>query len=395
MVTLVGPSLVHGYPKRIKISGKKKGALFLVSYQTWDSGNYKVHIDSDCSLESYSSHGSWHRLAHMWLKVSPPYKSCKQNKIISPCSLGQFARWTDIRNVSERKIFLDSKVESPVRRRDSRFIVPYTRVGIPPVSEKPYIVLKPYKCAVVLQPLETFAGALLRKGIQEVSLVGDSHFRTIFTQLQTMIDGSFSGDLQDDRLWYIYDKKLGKSLRLNLYWMPGIYKDGEFGCERKLTVGDPPWKQFSNTSDVIVLGASSWTIAFCKDPIGSYTRQLPQFMKWNINLPHKPNARFFWRTAPPIPSNLYVCSQWRNARSSFRAETNRIARHFAPKYGIEILDFWPIEAPRYLDNCVKEKQPGVWFIDGHYSCPYQNNTKSYGVVGEAVARLFVHMLVNL
>ena len=62
------------------------------------------------------------------------------------------------------------------------------------------------------------------------------------------------------------------------------------------------------------------------------------------------------------------------------------------------MDFWDIEVVHYDDTCHSQNDgPGIggWEKDNFYSCVYDNFTRVYGPVGEAVARTFMSRMVDM
>lgn len=394
MVILSGPAVVHGSISPNPKSPDSLGSSFTVHYQTWDTGTYLLTIDADCSLGRGSGGPQSNRLLQLRIKVERPSRKLPKQPA-GPCSIGLVGRWVDTQMAKNGTEFIPKRERNGYGRHLLSLGSTYHGVGIPPPPSRPYLQFQTYTCAGKMQPLETFANALLQKGIREVSIVGDSHQRALLTHLQTLVDGNFSGQYHGDRLWYVHDDITGESLRINFYWMEGIFRTGKFGCLRP-TLGEPKWPKFSNTSDIVILDAGAWTFRFCRNAVAAYNYYLPRFMNWAVRRPHKETTRFFWRTAPPFPNKWYGCSGFvGDRRSSMFAKANDIARRISRIYGIGWMNFWPIEAPRYGDACLREVQPGVWKKDSHYSCLYANDSKVHGIVGETVARVFVHMLVNL
>ena len=95
--------------------------------------------------------------------------------------------------------------------------------------------------------------------------------------------------------------------------------------------------------------------------------------------------RLIFRSATVWPSDLLGCAQRTNANFVF---SNNLAREYLDRFNgrIEFFDGWPVEAPRYLDTCMKD---GGRRVDLHYSC---YGEKMSGAVGEAVAWSLLDML---
>eukprot|EP00270_Netrium_digitus_P014219 TRINITY_DN4801_c0_g2_i1.p2 TRINITY_DN4801_c0_g2~~TRINITY_DN4801_c0_g2_i1.p2 ORF type:complete len:131 (+),score=18.56 TRINITY_DN4801_c0_g2_i1:242-634(+) len=126
---------------------------------------------------------------------------------------------------------------------------------------------------------------------------------------------------------------------------------------------------------------------FCDHPERAYASHLPEFLGWITEQPRKEAAKLYWRNTPTFSTIFFGCKR----RNSAFAWANQFAHNLVAGYGIEYLDFWSIEAARYADTCHEEREDG-WHRDQHYSCCYEDFSKVQGVVGEAVARTFMHMM---
>ncbi|CAI5457992.1 unnamed protein product, partial [Closterium sp. Yama58-4] len=89
-----------------------------------------------------------------------------------------------------------------------------------------------FPCAPSETPPSRWISDLRRKGIQEINMVGNSHQRVLANHLHFLLSGHV-----DARLFFAHashtlvaSNARGETLRINFYWIDGIYRNGEFGC---------------------------------------------------------------------------------------------------------------------------------------------------------------------
>eukprot|EP00897_Mesotaenium_endlicherianum_P003644 jgi/Mesen1/3307/ME000191S02447 len=352
LVLLTGPTTIYAraVPHHTLNRG---GSSYLVSYKSWDAGTYAVKITSDCSkmadgvlrsnvlaqlsVEVRNDDGEGGELAGGGVAGDEGGESA----VRTPCEHGEYARWL-LGGPSREGVIAAQVAEAGAAGMSGMW--QYT----------------PYTCAEgsTVQP-QDFVGQLAAKGVHELSFVGDSHLRSICTHLH---------------VWDYDDPKSGQHLRINYYWVDGVYHNGEFGCRNRGSYSGRPkdFPVYSPTSDVIVADGGAWSF------------------QWLVSRPHKHTARFVWRSEAPYPVPLENC--W-GRRNSALAWANEFARGLSTRYNFQYMDTWPIEAPRYLDTCYKQVGQ-QWVRDNHYSCPYDDNKKVLGDVGEAVVRYFMQALLH-
>ncbi|CAI5466589.1 unnamed protein product, partial [Closterium sp. Yama58-4] len=199
-----------------------------------------------------------------------------------------------------------------------------------------------YPCASPLPPPSLWVEALQARGIREINFVGDSHqrFLMLFINYLVMHD-------VDDALWKFHgDIVINipppkgrtdlKPLKMNFYWVDGMYHNDEYGCTRRGF-----WSHRNTTFPDLSLSA---------DPYGD--------------------------CGVLVPTNLLI----EHMNGMIKTEIRR--------YGIGYLDGWPVEIPRYFDTCSVK--------DRHYTCHKgKEGTKNgmfYGDVGEAMV---MHTMYNL
>eukprot|EP00897_Mesotaenium_endlicherianum_P009837 jgi/Mesen1/8882/ME000532S08276 len=407
MVTLTGPSVV--YARAVPHHTLDKGdSSYLVSYRAWDAGTYTLAVSSDCSRVSNDPTLSSHVLVSLQVAVSDAAAEAA-NPAPSGSDEGGEGKGEG------GGVAGDSGGEGPVVGEQEEAGGPaaierlpcefgeYARwvLGAHELANgqagggggSPWL-FKPYRCAAdnFVRP-EEFVTRLAERGVREISFIGDSHMRSVSRHLQFLLSGTFEADRHGNTMWDFRDPATGGTLRVNYYWVDGIYQNGKHGCtNRGMYTGNiDTFPVYSPTSDVIIVNGAAWSFEFCSEPERAYVSHLPKFLEWQLAQPHKPSARFLWRSEAPYPVPLTGCNARRN---SALAWANEFARSLSARYCFRYMDFWAIEAPRYIDTCYFEHD-GNWYRDSHYSCLYANNTKVYGDVGEAAVRHFMHALVTL
>ncbi|CAI7859653.1 unnamed protein product [Closterium sp. NIES-53] len=89
-----------------------------------------------------------------------------------------------------------------------------------------------YRCTHPETPSSDWIGALHERGIREISIVGDSHQRYLAAHLHFLLTRKAERGVKrwrDNLVFYPRDSS-NRTLRINFYWIDGIYKNGEFGC---------------------------------------------------------------------------------------------------------------------------------------------------------------------
>ncbi|CAI5529506.1 unnamed protein product [Closterium sp. Naga37s-1] len=246
---------------------------------------------------------------------------------------------------------------------------------------------------------------LVRKGIQEINIVGDSHQRVLSFHLRYLLSGFADERMvrsHEDMNFTVTDERSGKQLRINFYWVDGIYRNREYGCSLRgqYTHNYHTFPNISTTANVTVIEGGYWAGKWCAEPLQALRARLPEFFIWALLAARANRARVVFRTPPPVPNAGSHCSDYAVKRgfagpatNLYLAAANRHARQLAASVtrGAEmsVFDSWAVEAPRYGDTC-----PG----DHHYSCFWggQKRTKPVvrGAVGDAVARTFLHFLLH-
>ncbi|CAI7903776.1 unnamed protein product [Closterium sp. NIES-53] len=186
--------------------------------------------------------------------------------------------------------------------------------------------------------------ALNDRGIREMSIVGDSHQRFLAAHLHFLLTGQADLSVrrgQDDLVFHAFDGS-GGTLRINFYWIDGIYQNGEFGCTPKsLPPCHPPpihpcppspphtslqgittnqsktFPNISTTADVTLFEGGYWAASFCRQPLKALRVHLAEFARWALAAaPVK--GRVIFRTIPSFPVAGDRCNAWYPGPSSNR-----------------------------------------------------------------------------
>ncbi|CAI5967554.1 unnamed protein product [Closterium sp. NIES-65] len=172
-----------------------------------------------------------------------------------------------------------------------------------------------------LPPPSHWVSALASRGIREINFVGDSHQRFLMLHLAYLIIHTvndshvdYHGDIsisvpgpapaydtaprgddvaldvrrglrgrggmnqqQEQQKW----REFG-GLKLNFYWVDGIYQNGQFGCERRgfYSGREDSFPNISKTADVTIIDAGAWSGLLCQEPERAYSVHLPAFLEW-------------------------------------------------------------------------------------------------------------------
>ncbi|CAI5503963.1 unnamed protein product [Closterium sp. Naga37s-1] len=236
-----------------------------------------------------------------------------------------------------------------------------------------------YPCTPPEIPPSEWIGALHERGIREISIVGDSHQRFLAAHLAFLLTAQADGKVihwQDDLVLYARDDSSNRTLRINFYWIDGIYKNGEFGCTHRgqTTNRSEAFPEISPTADVTLFEGGYWAASFCRQPLKALRVHLEEFARWALAAaPAK--CRVIFRTIPSFPV------------AGDRSESPELA--VLPAGAATVLDTWQVDGPRYADTAVPH--------DHHYSVVKLTDQGAVvtGDVGEAQVRAFIHYLLHV
>ncbi|CAI5510990.1 unnamed protein product [Closterium sp. Naga37s-1] len=197
-----------------------------VTYRVWDAGNYSVLVQSECDtldfapdfLQRVSTTGS-HVMAQWVLTVLPPTKPVSE-PVTEPAAAAES---------QPSSKFSQEATDGPDSPCDHSI---HGRWLFTP--QKKAYTWQLYPCAQPLPPTSQWVYTLQSRGISEINFVGDSHLRFLFHHLYFLLTGKANASTVklhgDIRLVVPPPSPDLQPLKLNFYWIGGIYVDGSFGC---------------------------------------------------------------------------------------------------------------------------------------------------------------------
>ncbi|CAI5458284.1 unnamed protein product [Closterium sp. Yama58-4] len=306
-----------------------------------------------------------------------------------------------------------------------------------------------FPCAPAESPPSRWIEQLASRGIREINIAGDSHQRVLALHLHWLLSGEADKRIRKGHSDFSKESRneRNETMRINFYWVDGIYRNDEFGCSHRgvFTHRNTTFPtNMSTTADVTLLEAGYWMNKWCTEPVQAMRAHLSEYLNWGLQFAAQFGKLIVLRTAPPVPNggdHCFVGSYPGPATNLALMEINRLMRQLTASgkvYGgganvlgkkradsanetgyseadadpaepwddasisraftvdgkrqastVPVFDSWKIEAPRYMDVCPKK--------DHHYSCYREfanRKAKIRGVVGEAVARALVHFLLH-
>ncbi|CAI5511807.1 unnamed protein product [Closterium sp. Naga37s-1] len=178
-----------------------------------------------------------------------------------------------------------------------------------------------YRCTAQEVPPSEWIAALHERGIHEISIVGDSHQRFLAAHLHFLLTAQADKDVKrwQDNLVFDARDSSNRTLRINFYWIDGIYKNGEFGCTHRgvTTNRSEAFPEISPTADVTLFEGGYWAASFCRQPLKALRVHLEEFARWALAAaPAK--GRVIFRTIPSFPVAGGRCQAWYPGPSSNR-----------------------------------------------------------------------------
>ncbi|CAI7914272.1 unnamed protein product, partial [Closterium sp. NIES-53] len=142
----------------------------------------------------------------------------------SPCSGSVVGRWLEINPENDADSANAIASASTSGSRSSR--------GSKSSKRKDAWKWVPFSCAPPETPVSEWISSLTSRGIREISIAGDSHHRMLAAHLFYMLSGE--ADLRNRKgrhdLAFVARNGRNETLRINFYWVDGIYRNDEFGC---------------------------------------------------------------------------------------------------------------------------------------------------------------------
>ncbi|GJP41439.1 hypothetical protein CLOM_g1118 [Closterium sp. NIES-68] len=428
LVELWGPAIAYAEVKKEAGDNRR----WRVSYRIWDAGKYVVTVTSGCSNLNYSSQFAQQGIdpfANWTLSVDHPFANYSPARASAELSAN-----SDSNLVSEGRGEAEGEAEREAEgeedwRREAKLEwqqapCDQSVAGRWLVEQNAYR-WRFYPCASPLPPPFQWVEALQARGIREISFVGDSHQRFLMLFINYLVMHDI-----DDALWKYHGDIVIKvpppkgrrdlqPLRLNFFWVDGMYQNGEYGCVRRgfWSHRNDSFPEVSASADVTIIDGGFWTACQCNESEQAFNKHLPEYVSWarrqldRLHLWHGEHKGEGHRRGVEgvgasnsgglsgKPWMLYrSILPWKaNGTCGGSLVTNSLIEHMneiikgeIQRYGIGYLDGWPVEAPRYFDTC-KEK-------DIHYTChqadTHNKNGKFVGEVGEAMVLNTMYTLLN-
>ncbi|CAI7761058.1 unnamed protein product [Closterium sp. NIES-53] len=441
LVSLHGPATLQARVVRIDNDPRR----MLVTYRAWDAGEYTVLVRDSCGTLNYSMHHSHHshNIANWTLLLAPnpptalsplppldaaPAVGVGGGEVSGGAGTGaggsEGQGMVGVESVAERWA-------SPCGQGD---MGRWLRID----SDYRWV---PYPCAPPIPPASEWVSTLVSRGFRELSFVGDSHQRFLFLHLLFLlshhVNASFIKSHSDisylvGRTGHVRmlhsgsgeevseEERASMPLKLNFYWVDGIYENGHYGCTNRgrFSERENSFPAISTTADVTIFNGGFWTAAFCEHAERALGVYLPAYLEWAFfQLERTQNQRAKWRaqrkkeresnggkggaeeeadsggpflvyrSIPPLRTQ-YQCKQGTNAQV---AHMNEVVQGQLERYGFQWLNMWPVELPRFPDTCNGN--------DPHFTCftpaesPHGDGVLT-GPVGEAAVYRTVHFILN-
>ncbi|GJP66775.1 hypothetical protein CLOP_g23679 [Closterium sp. NIES-67] len=86
-------------------------------------------------------------------------------------------------------------------------------------------------------------------------------------------------------LEFVARNERNETLRINFYWVDGIYTNGEFGCTHRGAFSQhfDSFPNISLSSDVIIINSGYWAGKRCLHPLSALRTHLPEYLSWAIS----------------------------------------------------------------------------------------------------------------
>ncbi|CAI5950225.1 unnamed protein product [Closterium sp. NIES-64] len=443
LVSLHGPATLQARVARVDNDPRR----MLVTYRAWDAGEYTVVVRDSCGTLNYSSqhYHHTHNIANWTLLIAPtppaafyslpppdaaPAVGVGGGEVSGGAAQGAGAGGSEGQGMGG----VESEAEwwaSPCGQGD---------MGRWLLNDSDYRWV-PYPCAAPIPPASEWMSTLVARGFREVSFVGDSHQRFLFLHLLFLLSHHVNTSFIKSHVDISYlvggtghvrmlhggpeeavseEERASMPLKLNFYWVDGIYENGHYGCTNRgrFSEREHSFPAISTTADVTIFNGGFWTAAFCEHAERALGVYLPPYLEWAFfQLERTQNQRAKWRaqrkkeregnggkggaeeeadsggpflvyrSIPPLRTQ-YQCKQGTNAQI---AHMNEVVQGQLERYGFQWLNMWPVELPRFSDTCNGN--------DPHFTCftPAENphgDGVLTGPVGEAAVYRTVHFILN-
>ncbi|CAI5941276.1 unnamed protein product [Closterium sp. NIES-65] len=191
-----------------------------------------------------------------------------------------------------------------------------------------------FPCAPAASPPSRWIEQLASRGIREINIVGDSHQRVLALHLHWLLSGEADKRIRKGHLDFSKESRneRNETMRINFYWVDGIYRNDEFGCSHRgiYTHRNTTFPtNVSTTADVTLLEAGYWMNKWCTEPVQAMRAHLPEYLNWGLQFAAQTGKPIVLRTAPPVPNggdHCFVGSYPGPATNLALMEINRLMR---------------------------------------------------------------------
>ncbi|GJP43616.1 hypothetical protein CLOM_g3056 [Closterium sp. NIES-68] len=318
-LSLEGPALGYG---EVQCVDPPACSHFLVSYRLWDVGVYRATLHVGCENLNFSSSFAAHfnstfrhDLATWTLSIGWPDAASKKIPVSSDATAGAAGFGGDAGDGDDS----DADTTSP-DAFSSDTTSPEIQASPCAGSSIPGRWKKAddgnytwafFPCAPAESLPDRWIRELWRKGVREINMVGDSHQRQLAVHLHFLLSGD--ADKRNRGMDFSLESRnqWNETLRINFYWVDGIYRNGEFGCGHrgKFTHHSTTFPtDLSSTADVTILEGGYWASGRCAEPVRAVRAHLPEYFHWGLQLAARTSKPMVLRTAPPLPNGGGFCA---------------------------------------------------------------------------------------
>ncbi|GJP43613.1 hypothetical protein CLOM_g3053 [Closterium sp. NIES-68] len=330
-LSLEGPALGYG---EVQCVDPPACSHFLVSYRLWDVGVYRATLHVSCENLNFSSSFAahfnstfLHDLATWTLSIGWPDAASENFPDSSHATAGAAGVGGDAAAASDAGDAgshggvdagdgdgSGTDTTSPDTTPPERQVSPCAGSSIPgrwKMADDGNYTWAFFPCAPAESPPDRLIRELWRKGVREINMVGDSHQRQLAVHLHFLLSGD--ADKRNRGMDFSLESRnqWNETLRINFYWVDGIYRNGEFGCGHrgKFTHHSTTFPTgLSTTADVIILTAGYWAMGRCAEPVRAMRAHLPEYLNWGLQFAARTGKPMVLRTTPPVPSGGFYCA---------------------------------------------------------------------------------------
>ncbi|CAI5935865.1 unnamed protein product [Closterium sp. NIES-65] len=278
-LSLLGPALGHG---EVQCLDPPACSHLRISYRLWDAGTYSATLHVGCANLNFSPAFAAH------------FNSTYRHDL---------ATWS-------------LSIGWPESARSGKYIWAF------------------FPCAPAASPPSRWIEQLASRGIREINIVGDSHQRVLALHLHWLLSGEADKRIRKGHLDFSKESRneRNETMRINFYWVDGIYRNDEFGCSHRgiYTHRNTAFPtNVSTTADVTLLEAGYWMNKWCTEPVQAMRAHLPEYLNWGLQFAAQTGKPIVLRTAPPVPNggdHCFVGSYPGPATNLALMEINRLMR---------------------------------------------------------------------